>query len=186
MSQEDLIKGEATVDDYTEKGLVVCKYCLKPFKHITPTHLRTHNMTVDDYKEKFPGAPMACRPEALIKPNKDEITIPESNVEWNMDSPLTKNNAYLLLKEKYPNIQKNYIFKKFNKEGHILFTFHVDFADPYRRILFDFEEMSWHAFTPLFTKYRKKDLAGQSKWKYINFEQEFQTMEEFKKYLNKK
>jgi hypothetical protein len=37
---------------------VVCMVCGRSFKHITNTHLKTHGMTVDSYKEMFPDTSM--------------------------------------------------------------------------------------------------------------------------------
>jgi hypothetical protein len=172
---------------YTEDGLVICQYCLKPFKMITKAHLDFHNMSMADYKNRFPNAPLRWKGFTYTKPSENINKLnpvvsaqPINNtVSWDTNTPLTKETAYLILKQKYPNIQKNYIFKKLNRDGQILFTFLVDFGDPSLRLLIDFEEMNWHARTPLFTKWRKKDLAGQSKWKYINFEDEFINMQEF-------
>ena len=43
---------------FTEDGRVICQYCLKTFKRITASHLVMHNMTYDEYRFKFPGAPL--------------------------------------------------------------------------------------------------------------------------------
>lgn len=52
MNQEDLKKY------FTEDGSkVICQYCLKEFRRITTQHLRMHDMTFDEYKFNFPGAP---------------------------------------------------------------------------------------------------------------------------------
>jgi len=166
---------------FNEDGLVLCQYCLKPFKVITKNHLTFHNLTLDDYKQRYPDAPMKWKGfnYNLKKDTPRVVTDVEYKVEWDTSSPLTKENAYLILKQRYPKLQKNYIYKKYNKEGQILFTFMVDFGEPNAKILIDFENMTWHARTPLFTKWRKIEIAGMYKWKYVNFDKEFENMEEF-------
>ena len=39
-------------------GKINCQICGKECSQITPAHLRTHNITVADYKNKFPEAPI--------------------------------------------------------------------------------------------------------------------------------
>jgi len=43
---------------FTEDGRVICQYCHKTFKRITAQHTRKHDMNVDEYKFRFPGAPL--------------------------------------------------------------------------------------------------------------------------------
>ena len=38
---------------YTDDGRVICQYRLKPFKTITKNHLAFHDMTLEDYKNKY-------------------------------------------------------------------------------------------------------------------------------------
>lgn len=46
--------------------MITCKLCGKEFGSITPTHLKTkHNITVAEYREKFPDAPLRS-PEACL------------------------------------------------------------------------------------------------------------------------
>ena len=37
---------------------IKCKICGKEYKQITATHLKTHDMTMHEYREQFPDAPL--------------------------------------------------------------------------------------------------------------------------------
>lgn len=43
---------------YTEEGLAICQICNKGFHFITANHLNLHGITVQDYHERYPGAPL--------------------------------------------------------------------------------------------------------------------------------
>ena len=43
--------------EFSEKGEVICQECGKGFKVLTGTHTRKHNMTIEQYRVKYPGAP---------------------------------------------------------------------------------------------------------------------------------
>jgi len=183
------MSNENNSEYYDENGYVICQYCLKPLKLISKHHLKFHDLTLDEYKEMYPDAPIRwngakkSKMDNVSNNENHEINIAPISIDEN--APLTKDVAYLILKNMYPNIQKNYIYKKLDRNGNILFTFHVDFGDPSKRILIDFESMQWHAYSPLFTKYRKKELASQAKWKYLNIDNEFHNIEEFQNFLKK-
>jgi len=186
---------------YAENGFVICQYCLKHFRQISTRHLKMHNMTKEDYAEKFPDAPVKKRKVELkiieekklstntIIQNLINKKYVNENLEKNIPSYkindiLTKENILFILKKYFPNIQKNYIFKKLNSDGRIIYTMLADFGDPTRRTIFDFTHFSWHNKTPMYTVYRKKELLNLSKWKYINFAENILTIKNLKKELN--
>lgn len=46
---------------YTNQGQVMCQVCKKPLQVIGGTHLKKHQMTMDDYKTKYPEAPLSAK-----------------------------------------------------------------------------------------------------------------------------
>jgi len=61
---EDIKKEEF----YDTPSKVVCRECGKPFSYITPTHLKSHNLLVSEYKNKYPKAPLVSE-ETIVKTN---------------------------------------------------------------------------------------------------------------------
>jgi hypothetical protein len=48
------------MNQYDEKGMVICQECGKPFGIITSTHLKkSHDMSVEEYKFKYPNISIA-------------------------------------------------------------------------------------------------------------------------------
>jgi len=41
-------------------NFIKCRICNKELKQITNTHLKKHNMTIEEYKEMFPNEKMLC------------------------------------------------------------------------------------------------------------------------------
>jgi len=46
---------------FSDKGQVLCQVCRKPYGVIGSTHLKKHDMTMEQYKEKFPDAPLSSK-----------------------------------------------------------------------------------------------------------------------------
>ena len=42
-----------------EKGEIICQVCGKEMDLMVPAHLKMHGMTMTEYKEKYPNAPMS-------------------------------------------------------------------------------------------------------------------------------
>ena len=126
-------------------------------------------MTLDEYKDRFPDAPLKKIPQDELDIRKQEEDIIQRS-DWDDDNILTRDYAYLLLKQKYPTIINCYNFQKLNRDSLVLFTIIGDFGDLNRRIMFDFKNMPWNFKTPLFTDYRKSVLLSESKWRYFCFD----------------
>jgi very-short-patch-repair endonuclease len=45
---------------FNEEGKVICQVCGKPYLVISPRHLGTHEIKYDEYKLRFPDAPLSC------------------------------------------------------------------------------------------------------------------------------
>lgn len=50
------------MEHFTKDGKVICQLCGKPYKIISPTHLKnSHGMSLDTYKEQFSEAPLSSK-----------------------------------------------------------------------------------------------------------------------------
>lgn len=59
------------INDKTYQKYVTCPLCNKQFRRITNTHLwKSHNMTVDEFKESFPNSPMVSEFTAYLNAYK--------------------------------------------------------------------------------------------------------------------
>ena len=237
---------------YTDDGTkLICQYCLSEYKTITPSHLKFHDMTMEDYKNRFPDAPLKMPNKKKTKSNhistrenlkatdgtllslknmtesliinkniekviKDETVVLEETKEQiasvkkeetkEQSVPvkkeetkkrvipikkkekssliLVKDKIFKIVKEFFPNIKKNYVFKKTNVKGNILYTVLTDFGDPSEKIMFDFSGMAWNIKTPLMTKYHKKELLEESRWQYVDIKNIGITELELREILN--
>lgn len=43
---------------YSDEGLAVCQICGKGFHFITANHMNSHGITIKEYHEQYPGAPL--------------------------------------------------------------------------------------------------------------------------------
>ena len=51
--------------------LIKCVICGQKFKRVTNTHLRNHKMTMKEYKQKYPNAPIDMK--GLAKKRVDHL-----------------------------------------------------------------------------------------------------------------
>jgi len=79
---------------YDETGKILCQECGKSFDVILPTHLKKfHNMSMDVYKQKYPGIPLASQSfgskqkyKNTVKAMKeDELKKESSGNEFSLD-----------------------------------------------------------------------------------------------------
>lgn len=60
------------MEHYNEQGKVLCQICKNPYKIISPTHLkRSHDITLEEYRKKFPDAPITSKEFDAINKYKD-------------------------------------------------------------------------------------------------------------------
>jgi len=199
----DSISTEDSTPKYfnDDKSKLICQYCLAEMKVITPSHLKHHDMTMADYKERFPMAPLKMKSnkkketvEVEKKKTSIKITIPPNTtnvptINKKIDGDkilLTREDVIDAVRQVYPTVEANYVFKKLNLGGHILYTVMTDFGDTAKRVMIDFSGMQWHVSTPLLTKFRKQELLSESKWKYIHISEETITMNDIIKILKSK
>ena len=66
----------------SDDGKVICQVCGKPFLVISPRHLGTHNIKYDEYKLRFPDAPLSSDEfNAAAKYGKEKTIFVEKEME---------------------------------------------------------------------------------------------------------
>jgi hypothetical protein len=180
-----------------DQGQVGCAVCNKFYTIITSNHLRKeHNITMVDYKEKYPDAPLAGEifsskqkfkykggvltngveedsiSDAVVKPE-----ISNSNImKVAKIQPPTNENYYGVHDEKvrvlkylkifFPNIINNYIFDKYSMSGHLEYQIVMDVADVANRIDFEFPSTFWHN-TGFTDKHYRDQRLKDSGWRIV-------------------
>jgi len=67
---------------FNEQGKVICQICGKPYLVISPRHLQTHNIKYDEYKLRFPDAPLSSEEfNASSKYGKEKTMFVEKEME---------------------------------------------------------------------------------------------------------
>jgi uncharacterized Zn finger protein (UPF0148 family) len=46
---------------FDEKGKIVCQICGKAFQFISPRHLKKHQVTMEQYRKRFPNIPLTTK-----------------------------------------------------------------------------------------------------------------------------
>lgn len=145
----------------TEKGKVVCQICGKDYLIISPRHLKTHNLTFDEYKLRFPEAPISSKEfNKLGKIGKDknvfveqelasieneekkikqmleeDVDIPEKDVEPTIDQEIDFEKVY----EESPQKDKDNFSLTKNKILDHLRAFYTNVKKDYMIQIFDIQ-----------------------------------------------
>lgn len=143
----------------TEKGKVICQICGKDYLIISPKHLKTHNLTFDEYKLRFPKAPISSKEfNKLGKIGKDrnvfveqelssiedeekkikamlEDDIPKKDVEPTVDQEIDFNKAY----EETPQKEKDIFALSKNKILDHLRAFYTNVRKDYMIQVFNIQ-----------------------------------------------
>jgi len=78
------------MEQYDEKGQVICQECGKSFGLVTRNHLiKTHNMTFEQYKEKWPKYPTASK--NFISSHKNNFRNSKDEISLDSIPPIDKN-----------------------------------------------------------------------------------------------
>jgi len=227
---------------FTEDGeRVICQYCLKTFRRIMPQHLALHDMTYEEYKAKFPDAPLdhieyekfggvkkskiqqnAEQPKIDLEPSQNsedifkqfednissEDILKQMALEAQRKKELQKihtkpveTNPFVIARERvrfhykqeiinflkqiFPGLKNNYLFRKHNLEGHVLYSFITDMADPQKRTVIEFPDAFWHNNDFYYDSVKKEKLLNESKWRYIQINGQSPTNEEIIEVINK-
>jgi len=154
-------------------GKVVCQECGKAFKLLSPAHLKKHDITMAEYKLKYPECPISgaeykatqftFKDSVLFKdseglpskPLDDDIEIAElsdkiEHSKINLEGvPKNKSDILTFLHEAYPYLEDNYsIEKRHFYDDSLLWKYITDMADPVKKVLFDFPSAFWHNEDP--------------------------------------
>lgn len=169
MNKEDL--QYPPFDEETNK--VICQICGNKYLVISPRHLQKHNVSYDDYKKRYPDAPLSSKEftakskygkvKDLFTPKEDEdlVEIPvdeEPNIEDDMDidlilkerthtDPVKQSKSQVLdtLKIYFTNIRQDYFVEEYGKaSGRLKYRFITDFADPILKVAVNFPGTFWH------------------------------------------
>ena len=165
---------ENQYSEYNEQGKIICQICGKPFSIIAPSHLKKHNVTLDEYKNKFPDVALTSKQfntsrkyetSDMFTPKEPVIETP-INVEKPDADPIFEDlqkqtqvkpkaekldsmslNRLRILKDiqkYYKHTQQNYLIQKFVNTSKLKYEFITDYADPILKVIVNFPKTFWH------------------------------------------
>ncbi len=178
----------------TEDGKIKCAICGQVYSRITQNHLNKHNITVAEYKKKYPDAPLSGLAlmaklhhgdsDLFIKEEEKDPTdiinelmkknIPEQNLDYDkfigqIDNPVKK-EIYKTIKKYFPDLIPSYNIKKFNLQRSLEYSIISDLADPHRMIDFEFPNTYWHNPGYYYHSPIREQLLKNDGWKVIIIE----------------
>ena len=107
------------MSEYVRNGRVVCQECGKDYKLINPLHLKTHKMTMDEYKLKYPDAPVTSDQfKAEIRYSEHELL--SSTEEGKDEIELRQNIRKAAKKVEEKHTKQKEIEKEKNKLSPVL------------------------------------------------------------------
>lgn len=124
------IEKESSIDNY-----VVCKICNEKLKYITNTHLNKHNISPENYKEKFPNEQYASN--SYIKKTKTILKNASVKIIKSFESKPEKNLKKFLEKDLSINIIKN--------DKKLLHGIEIDVLIPKFKIAIEFNGNLYHS-----------------------------------------
>jgi len=149
---------------FDENKKVVCQICGKSYLVISPPHLRTHDVSYDEYQNRFPDAPLSSKEfikRGKLGKQKDDVIINEEIiVEEEVDvilefqksevqklDPMMQMKRKILNHLKYkisPNVEMDYLIQQYGTDGKLKFEFITDFCDPMLKVVIQFPNTFWH------------------------------------------
>lgn len=93
---------------FNEQGKVICQICGKPYLVISPRHLGTHNIKYDEYKLRFPDAPLSSEEfNASSKYGKEKILFVEKEMsKFEEEIELPDENFEEIVVDEEPDIEE--------------------------------------------------------------------------------
>jgi hypothetical protein len=184
-------------------GKAVCQECGQECKLITPAHLKKHDITLAEYKLKYPGCPISgsqykatrftYKDSILFKdseglpsePLDEDIALAELSEGYIKHSVLklegvSKNKADILtfLHDAYPYLEDNYsIEKRHFHDDRLLWKYITDMADPVKKVLFDFPSAFWHNEDP-YPDPQKYDKLKEDGWIVVVVDKHYPTSQD--------
>ncbi len=92
---------------FNEQGKVVCQICGKPYLVISPRHLGTHNIKYDEYKLRFPDAPLSSEEfNASSKYGREKTLFVEKELDkFEEESELPDEDIEEIIVDEEPDIE---------------------------------------------------------------------------------
>lgn len=182
-------------------GKCICQECGKAYGLITPAHLKTHNLTLEEYRLLYPDCPISgaqflastnlyhdsvlfkdkeSDPSALPVEEKEISNIKSSGFPHSVLDlkGVPKNKADILkyLHDAYPYLENNYsIEKRHFHDERLLYKYITDMADPVKKVIFDFPDAFWHNNDP-FPDHRKNKRLKDDGWIIITVNKHYPTV----------
>lgn len=152
--------------DKIENGKVICQECGKRLKIITPSHLKKDGLTIDQYREKYPDAPLSADEFSALRKygsNKNDMFKKEDDSEKDFEE-IFNEELENSLEEEY-KVEENYdredyienefegrfkntVFQSNQKKNVLktLFSFHRNIQPDYFVEIFAFGNSLQHKF----------------------------------------
>lgn len=153
--------------EFDSKGKLICQICGKSFLTLSPKHLLKHNITFDDYRKRYPQAPLSSsefnarskfgkNKELFVDQQEKKTEPPEPEIE-ELDieaimlkevqaNPMKamKNRILDFLRVHYNNVRADYLIRQFGVDERLKFEFITDFCDPILKVVIQFPDTFWH------------------------------------------
>lgn len=182
-------------------GKCVCQECGKAYGLITPAHLKTHNLTLDEYKLLYPDCPISgaqfkattvtFHDSLLFKdkeaepssPSEEEVALSLLKSSGRPHSVLNlqgvpKNKADILvyLHDAYPYLEDNYsIEKRHFYSDQLMWRYITDMADPIKKVIFDFPQAFWHNEDE-YPDHQRDKILKEDGWIIIKIDKHYPTV----------
>lgn len=93
---------------FNEQGKVICQVCGKPYLVISPRHLGTHNIKYDEYKLRFPDAPLSSEEfNASSKYGKEKtIFVEEEMSKFEEEADLPDDDDEEIIVDEEPDVEE--------------------------------------------------------------------------------
>lgn len=186
-----------------ENGKCICQECGKAYGLITPAHLKTHNLTLEEYKLLYPDCPISgaqfaattnlYHDSVLFKdkeaepsaPTEEEVALSLLKSSGKPHSILNlegvpKNKADILeyLHDAYPYLENNYaIEKRHFYDDRLLWKYITDMADPVKKVIFDFPDAFWHNRDE-YPDHQKNQKLKDDGWIIVTVEKHYPTVQD--------
>lgn len=184
-------------------GKCICQECGKAYGLITPAHLKSHNLTLDEYRLLYPDCPISgaqflastitFQDSVLFKDKESEASpLPKEEIELsNLKSSgkphsilnlnnVPKNKADILayLHDAYPYLENNYsIEKRHFYDDRLLWKYITDMADPVKKVIFDFPQSFWHNFDE-YPDHQKNKILKEDGWIIVTVNKHYPTVQD--------
>lgn len=184
-------------------GKCVCQECGKAYGLITPAHLKTHNLTLDEYRLLYPDCPISgaqflattntYHDSVLFKDKEGELSeLPEDEKALSLLKSsghphsilnlvgVPKNKADILtyLHKAYPYLENNYsIEKRHFYDERLLWRYITDMADPVKKVMFDFPKAFWHN-SDEYPDHQRDKILKEDGWIIISVDKHYPTVQD--------